>query len=447
MKITVIGAANSGTAAAVLAKHRGYEVFISEYNPKEKVKQENLELLETNQIESEFGGHTDRALDCEKIVVSPGVPRTAGIIKQAEEKSIKIVSEPEFACEGIKNPIIAVTGTNGKTTTTSLIEHIFKTAGKNVIACGNIGIPVSEAVEKVAEDTVLVVEISSFQLDRIFDFKPEVAVITNITPDHLSYHGSMDNYVETKWKIAKNQEADNLLILNADDDVLTQSKSDNLRGNPSVAYFSAGQVATGVGIDEDRIIFYKAQHKDEVLMTTQELALPGIHNAYNSMAAALAARYFEISDKAISESLRTFQAVEHRLEKVRTIGGVTFVNDSKATNVNSTWYALQSYDKPLIWIAGGRGDNNDYSLLDKHVQKHVTHIVTLGEESEAIFNHYCLLKPCLKADSLQAAVEKAFHSADNDSIVLFSPACKSFDMFDSYIKRGEAFKEIINNLK
>jgi UDP-N-acetylmuramoylalanine--D-glutamate ligase len=203
----------------------------------------------------------------------------------------------------------------------------------------------------------------------------------------------------------------------------------------------------GIGMKQDQLVFYSKQHKEEVLMTAHELALPGIHNTYNSMAAALAARYFEIPNQIIRDSLMSFKSVEHRLEAVRTIGGVTFVNDSKATNINSTWYALQSYDNPIVWIAGGRGDNNDYSILDKYVEENVTHIITIGEETETIFNHFCLSKPCTRAESLEDAVTKAFQVAENKDIILFSPACKSFDMFNSYEHRGKVFKEIVNNLK
>lgn len=445
MKYSIIGAARSGTAAAVLARNKGHQVLLSEYKSKEEIPTETLQTLADAGIDSEFGGHSGRVLDCDTMIVSPGVPRTAQVILQAEEKKIPIISEIEFAYQNTQNPIVAVTGTNGKTTTTSLIEHIFKTAGRDAVAAGNIGLPLSACVENVSPETVLVVEISSFQLDRIVDFRPQVSVITNISPDHLQYHGSMENYVETKWKIAKNQQSNNLLILNCDDDVLMQSQADFLRGNPETAHFSSGPVATGVGIDKDRIIFYR--HKEEVLMTTQELALPGIHNACNSMAAALAARYFDIPNEKIRESLMTFRAVPHRLEEVRTIGGVTFVNDSKATNIDSAWYALQSYPNPIIWIAGGRGDNNDYSLLDPHVEKSVEHIIAVGEEADAIFNRYCLKKPCEKAFDLQEAVEKAFNAADSGDVVLFSPACKSFDMFKSYEERGDKFKEIINKLK
>ncbi len=447
MKYAVIGAAKSGVAVAVLAKKIGHSVFLSEYKNKEKIAEEFINKLNSNSIDVEFGGHTERVLEAEVIIVSPGVPRTVPIIVEAEKKGIPVISEMEFACSQIKNPIIAVTGTNGKTTTTSLIEHIFATAGRKAIAAGNIGIPLSEYVENLEDDTVVIVEISSFQLDRTDLFQPEVAVITNITPDHLSYHGSMQDYVETKWKIASNQNENNLLILNCDDDTLSSSKSDYLRGNPKIEYFSKNPVPMGIGIKQEQIVFYSEKHKDEVLMTTQDLALPGIHNAYNSMAAALAARFFEIPNEDIRDSLMTFQAVEHRLEAVRSIGNVAFINDSKATNINSTWYALQSYNTPIVWIAGGRGDNNNYSILDEWVEKNVSHIIAIGEEKDAIFNHYCLKKPCTRCNDLNEAVTKAFEAAEKDDVILFSPACKSFDMFDSYVQRGEVFKQIVNGLK
>ena len=446
MKYSIIGAAKSGIAASVLAKQLGHSVFLSESKNKADISAETINKIKQSRIDCEFGGNTNKALEVDCIIVSPGVPRHIPILIEAEKLKIPIISEMEFACQQIENPIIAITGTNGKTTTTSLIEHIFKFAGRKVIAAGNIGIPLSEYVNNLDADTIVVVEISSFQLDRIEKFHPQVAIIMNVTPDHLSYHGTMENYVETKWKIASNQNQNNLLILNYDDVTLSETKEKFLRGTPSIAYFSENSVPMGIGLKQDDIIFLQ-QHNEEVLMAKQDLALPGIHNTYNSMAAALAARYFDIPNDNIRESLKTFKAVEHRLELVRTIGGVAFVNDSKATNINSTWYALQSYKQPIIWIAGGRGDNNNYSLLDGFVSKNVSHIIAIGEEKEAIFNHYCTMKPCIFAEDMEDAVIKAYEVAEKQNVILLSPACKSFDMYDSYGHRGNIFKKIVTGLK
>lgn len=446
MRISIIGAARSGISAAKLAKRLQHSVLISDSKPIESFEQEVIKQFDTLGISYEFGSHTDKIYSCDIMVVSPGVPPTSKIIQEAQNRGIKIIGEMEFASQNMKNPIIAVTGTNGKTTTTSLIAHIFNSSGRKAVTAGNIGTPLSDFAGVISEDTVAVVEVSSFQLDRIDYFKPDVAIILNITPDHISYHGSMENYVETKWKISSNQIAENLLILNSDDDTLLQSCSNYLKGSPRIEYFSQNPVDTGVFISQGKILF-STQHNLEELMTVEKLSLPGIHNAYNSMAAALAARAFEITKEEIRHSLESFTAVEHRLEFVRNFCGVSFVNDSKATNINAAWYALMSFKKPIIWIAGGRGDNNDYSLLDKNVDSNVSMIVAIGEEADAIFQHFCTTKTCIKVDSLQEAIHTAFENARKNDIILFSPACKSFDMFKSYEERGEKFKEIVNGLK
>jgi UDP-N-acetylmuramoylalanine--D-glutamate ligase len=446
MKISIIGAARSGISAAKLANRLQHSVLISDSKPIESFDKEVLNQFDNLGINYEFGAHTEKIYNCDIMVVSPGVHPTSPIIQEAQNRGLKIISEMEFAYQNLKNPIIAITGTNGKTTTTSLIAHIFNNSGRTAVTAGNIGTPLSDYAGQISEDTVVVIEVSSFQLDRIDHFKPDVAIILNITPDHISYHGSMENYVETKWKITLNQIAKNLLILNSDDDTLSQSCHKYLKGSPRIEYFSQNPVDTGVFISQGKILF-KTQHNIEELMTLEKLSLPGIHNAYNSMAAALAARAFEISNEDIRNSLMTFQAVEHRLEFVRNFGGVAFINDSKATNINAAWYALMSYKRPLVWIAGGRGDNNDYSILDKNVEENVAIIVAIGEEADAIFNHFCTKKTCIKVNTLQEAVHTAFENAKKDDIILFSPACKSFDMFKSYEERGEKFKDIVNSLK
>lgn len=445
MRISIIGAARSGISAAKLAIRLKHSVLISDSKPIESFDKEIIKLLDALGISYEFGSHSEIIYSCDLMVVSPGVPPSSKIIQEAQNRGIKIISEMEFASQNMKNSIIAVTGTNGKTTTTFLIAHIFNSSGRKAVTAGNIGIPLSDYAGQISEDTVVVVEVSSFQLDRMDHFKPEVAIILNITPDHISYHGSMENYVETKWKISSNQNGKNLLILNSDDDTLLQSCQKYLKGSPRIEYFSQNPVDTGVFISQGKILF-KTQHNLEELMTVEKLSLPGIHNAYNSMAAASAARAFEITNEDIRNSLMTFPAVEHRLEFVRNFGGIAFVNDSKATNINAAWYALMSYKKPIIWIVGGRGDNNDYSLLDKNVDLYVSLIVAIGEDADAIFQHFCTKKTCIKVNSLKEAVHTAFENANKDDIILFSPACKSFDMFSSYEERGEKFKEIVNNL-
>lgn len=363
----------------------------------------------------------------------------------------------EFArtfCE--KNPLIAITGTNGKTTTTTLTAYILNQSGKNAITVGNIGMPLSAMVEELDQDTIIVAELSSYQLDRTDTFRPDVAMILNITPDHLAYHGTMENYVEAKCKIFSNMSHNNLLILGADDAATSAcsklfgghtawfSMEKQLFNEDSVregAYNHGGAMKIVLSADPD-----SADRHEEEIMLFDDIRLPGIHNAYNSMAAAIAARAFEVSNEDIRDALMAFEGVDHRLEFVRSVDGVDFINDSKATNINSSWYALSSYKKKIVWIAGGRGDSNDYSQLDKVVEDHVKSIIAIGEEADNIFNHFCSHKRCIKADSLCQAVELAKIEADKSNVVVFTPACKSFDMFMNFEHRGEAFKECVNKL-
>lgn len=442
MKILIIGAGKSGIAAALLAADKGNKVFVTEINTIEPNIQN---ILKDKNIDFEFGKNTISNLHLyDLIITSPGVPPKAEIIQEANKLNIEIISEVEFAYRYLNNPIVAITGTNGKTTTTALITFIFNNSGKKAIACGNIGTPLSGLVDQIDNDTIIVAELSSYQLDKINKFKPDVAVILNLTPDHVSYHGSTDNYYQTKFNITKNQTQENFLIINNDDDNI---KNIEFTTKANILKFSENYVSWGIYIENDFLkITDKHKHIEEVLMRVDELSLPGIHNCFNSMAAALAARAFEIRNEDIRDSLMKFKGVEHRLEYVRTINDVDFINDSKATNINATWYALISYKKPIVWIAGGRGDNNDYSLLDDIVAKNVKSIITIGEEAENIFNHFCTSKRVIKAHTLDDAIAKSIEEAEDDDIVLFTPACKSFDMFSNFEERGNVFKEIVNSL-
>ena len=442
MKVTIVGAAKSGSAAAKLAVSLGYKVKLTESKNVDKFEKEYDNLKKLG-VDCEFGLNSFKFLEnCDLVITSPGVPPHSKFLHEAQKRGIEIISELEFAWRHSKNRAIAVTGTNGKTTTTALIEFILKNGGIKAIACGNIGTPLSELVYDADENTVFVIETSSYQLDRVKTFSPDVAVILNITPDHLTYHGSMDNYVESKWKITSSQSENNLLILNVDDETISQM---NLKTCAKIAHLSQNPVGWGIYTKGDEIIF-KTADKEEVLMLTGELSLPGIHNRYNSMAAALAARVFEIKNEDIRDSLMKFSGVEHRLEFVRTLNGIDFINDSKATNINATWYALSSYKQPIVWIAGGRGDNNNYAELDQVVEKNVSFIIAIGEEAQNIFNHFCTKKRCLIADDLRSAIAIAYENAEFGEKVLFTPACKSFDMFDNFEHRGEVFKEIVNSL-
>lgn len=446
MNISIIGSGKSGLAAAKLAKKLGYKVFLTESNNHDKYRAE-ISQLKRLEIEYEFGGNTEKALECELIVSSPGVPPYAEIIKKADKNSIPIISELEFASKFLDNKIIAITGTNGKTTVTALVEHILKQSGKKAIAAGNIGNPLSSLYGVIDEDTIIVAECSSYQLDRTVNFTPDVFVILNITPDHLDYHGTMDNYVEAKWKTSYRLTQDNLLILNNDDCAVMKEFEKRFSGGRifKTAGFSLHQFG-GIGAYIDGDDFILSDKHKEVIMKHTEIGIPGVHNLYNSMAAALAARAFEISNENLRDSLMSFKGVAHRLEFVRELNGIKFINDSKATNINSTWYALSSFISPIVWVAGGKLANNDYSQIASLVKDKVKSIIAIGEEKNNIFNYFSNTKRVHRTNSLDEAVMLARKEADEDNYVVFSPACKSFDMFTNFEERGNEFKQIVNSL-
>ncbi|MBX3043881.1 MAG: UDP-N-acetylmuramoyl-L-alanine--D-glutamate ligase [Candidatus Kapabacteria bacterium] len=442
MNVTVVGSGKSGMSAVRLCKKLGYHVSLSESKASSSCEKE-IEELKSLGVHYEFGGNSGMFLkNCTLLITSPGVPPHSTIIKEAENKGIEIISELEFAWRHLKNPVIAITGTNGKTTTTALTAFILNNSGKKAIPCGNIGTPLSDLVGNIDEETILVVEASSYQLDRCIKFKPDVAVILNISPDHLAYHGTMKKYISAKWKISSMLSQKNFLILNKDDETISKNF---FQTGAVIEYFSNSPVDRGIYFKGGHL-YFKTADKEEVFMEVAGLSLPGTHNVYNSMAAALAARAFEVRNEDIRDSLMKFQGVEHRLEHVRTINGVDFINDSKATNINATWYALSSYSEPIIWIAGGRGDSNNYAELDVLVEKNVKCIVAIGEEADNIFNHFCTMKRCFKEDDLEAAVFRAYEESDYGDKVVFTPACKSFDMFMNFEHRGEVFKKIINSM-
>jgi len=442
MNITVIGCGKSGFAAAKLAVDRGYKVHLTESRDIDKYQNEYEELKSIG-VACEFGINSYKYLDnCDMVICSPGIARDNKFIRESEKRNIPVISEIEFAFRHTNGKVVSVTGTNGKTTTTALINYILRSAGNKSVACGNIGYAFSEAVLNNDDDTIYVVEASSYQLDRISTFKPDVALILNISPDHLEYHKSMENYICAKWKTSSLQNENNLLILNADDKTILEN---SFKTSAKIGYFSSNPVGWGI-YTKGNEIFFKTADKEELLMVTEQLGLPGIHNIYNSMAAALAARFLEVTNEDIRDSLISFRGVEHRLEYVRTLAEVDFVNDSKATNINATWFALSSYKKPLIWIAGGRAKGNDYSELDLFVKNNVKAIICIGEESENIFNHFCSNVRCIKASTLHEAVINSIECAERGDLVLFSPACKSFDMFMNFEQRGDEFKSIVMDL-
>jgi len=442
MKITVVGAARSGLAAARLAARQGEHVFVSEAKSLEQLGTASTILNEAG-IPFEHGGHTDAALNADLCIVSPGVPPSNPLRQEFARRGVPVIGELEYASRFLTNRLVAITGTNGKTTTTALTTHVLQGGGLSAVSAGNIGTPLSDLVGAVDPSTIIVVETSSYQLDTTETFRPTVSVILNITPDHLAYHGSFEQYVHAKWKIFANQRDADVVLLNADD---RHAAAAHPHVRCTTAFFSTQRDVVGAFVRGDDVVLRTQQQQEESLMPTRRLGLAGLHNTYNSLASALVARTFELRNENIRDSLSSFSGVEHRLELVRTLGDVRWINDSKATNINAAWYALSSYDRPIVWIAGGRGDNNDYTALDELVDTNVKAIICLGEDADLIFNHWCTTKRCEKALTMEDAVNKAAEFAHDHDVVLFSPACKSFDMFSNFEERGQVYKAAVNAL-
>jgi UDP-N-acetylmuramoylalanine--D-glutamate ligase len=441
--ITVIGAVRSGVGAARLIKKLGGKPFVSDMADEGKLIR-SVEMLKHNEIEYETGRHSDKVYECDLMVVSPGVPSDAGVIVNARKKNINVISEIELAFSFCKGTVIAITGTNGKTTTTSLCGHVFNTCGYKTYTAGNIGLAFSEIVLDVKENEFVALEVSSFQLDLIDAFKPKVAMILNITPDHLNrYENKLENYISSKLRIYKNQDKQDYLIINKDDvnisNYITFYKSRSY-------YFSLSEAQNnGCYRFKDQIIFNQDSQL-KFAFNTAEMSLRGEHNYANAMAVIIASKIFDFDNDKIKEGLKTFKGVEHRLEIVRELEGVKYVNDSKATNVDSVWYALRSFDEPVFLILGGQDEGNDYNQIKDLVLDRVKKIYAIGSSAEKIFNFFhSMIKVEIKI-SLEEAVISANREARKGEVVLLSPACASFDMFDNYEHRGRVFKEAVNNL-
>jgi UDP-N-acetylmuramoylalanine--D-glutamate ligase len=443
-KIVILGAGESGAGAALLAKLRGYEVFVSDGGP---VKEPWRSELQANGIEFEEGQHSvDRILAADEVMKSPGIPEKNELVQQIRAKGIPIISEVELAYryKG-DSKIIAITGSNGKTTTTSLIYHICQIEGLDCALVGNIGYSFARQVAEQPRQWYIA-EISSFQLDDIQAFRPDIAVLTNITEDHLDrYNYQMERYVASKFRIAQNQQPGDVFIYCADDPV-TMANIDNYPIHSTLLPFSMSkQLPQGAFIGNSKLhIKWRAE---EVTMSIDDFKLKGKHNHYNSMAASLAATAADIKKESVRESLTTFQSLEHRMEPVMTIKGVEFINDSKATNMNSTWYALESMEKPTILILGGVDKGNDYELIADLVKEKVKAIVCLGTDNRAI--HEALgkiVEVMVNTSSAKEAVQAAFHFAEKGDVVLLSPACASFDLFKNYEDRGQQFKQAVKEL-
>jgi UDP-N-acetylmuramoylalanine--D-glutamate ligase len=445
-KVTVLGAARSGLAAAKLLKSRGAHVFVSDKESAEKLKSQ-ISTLNSLQIPFEVSGHTDRVYDCSLMVISPGVPSNAPAVVEAQKRGIDVVSELELASWFCKAPILAVTGSNGKTTTTTLLGRIFDCAKKKCVVAGNIGSAFSSFVLDLDQMSTAIIEVSSFQLDHIQSFHPKTAVILNITPDHLDRYGkSFDNYVASKRRVFENQTKEDSLVYSFDDPVTSLEVRKHASQHVRVLPFSAKtRLDEGAYVEEGRLMVSASGGLKEII-DAKNIAIRGLHNLYNSMAAALAAKVMGVSAEPIRETLKTFEGVEHRLEFVRHVNGVKYINDSKATNVDSVWYALQSFDEPLIVLMGGRDKGNDYSRLDDLVRQHVKAIVAIGESADKVLEAFRNITRVEKAVSMDAAVRKAAELAVPGEVVLLSPACTSFDWFDNFEHRGRVFKEIVRKL-
>ena len=442
-RVVVLGGAESGVGAAVLAKVKGFDVFLSD---KGQIKKEYADTLRKWDIPFEEGQHTEELiLNADEVVKSPGIPGTVPMVQKIREKGIRVVSEIEFASRYDSAKKICITGSNGKTTTTSLIYHVLVQAGLNVGLGGNIGKSYAYQVATEHFD-YYVLEISSFQLDDIYDFRPDIAIITNITPDHLDrYDHKMENYVAAKFKITKNLTEEDCFIFDSDDAITVGHLNKIVLRCKMLPFSQEKEVKQGAFLRDDKIILRMNEEETDIFL--QELALGGRHNIYNSMAAALAARAAGIENEVIRKSLATFQPIEHRLEPVLSIKDVLYINDSKATNVDSAWYALECQKRPVVWIVGGTDKGNDYSVLNDLVKEKVKGIVCLGVDNAKIHAAFGgMVAKMADALSAKEAVEKAAAMAAPGDVVLLSPCCASFDLFKNYEDRGEQFKAAVRNL-
>ncbi len=443
-ELVILGSGESGTGAALLAKQQGIAVFVSDMGViLEKYKRE----LDSNQIPYEESKHTeDFILGAKEIIKSPGIPEKAPMIKKIRANNIPLMSEIEFAYryKG-ESKIVCITGSNGKTTTTTLTYEIFKHAGYDVSVVGNIGYSFARQIA-IQPTAWYIMEISSFQLDDLFTFRPDIAVITNITPDHLDrYEYDFNLYVKAKFNIAKFQTANDFLIICKDDKASIQYLETN-KQNPKILFFTMNEQLNtdGAYMNQNELIL--RTNGEPFSISINDLSLKGKHNQYNSMAAGISSRVAEVRNESIRECLKNFKSIEHRMEPVASIRGVEFINDSKATNLNSVWYALESMKKPTVLILGGVDKGNDYSEIADLIKEKVKAIVCLGIDNTAIHTAFDSLVPVVDTNSTDEAVRKAYEFASNGDCVLLSPACASFDLFKNYEDRGEQFKNSVRAL-
>lgn len=443
MRLVVLGGGESGVGTAILGKEKGYDVFVSDFG---KIKENYKEVLIKNGIDWEDEKHTESLiLNADVVMKSPGIPEKAPIVKKLVEKGIPVISEIEFAAPFTKAITIGITGSNGKTTTTMLTYHLLKSAGLNVGLAGNIG---KSFAEQVAEDKYdsYVLELSSFQLDGIINYKPHIAIITNISPDHLDrYDYKYENYIDSKFRITMNQTEEDYLIYDADDEAISEWLQKNKTRAKLIPFSLTKTFEEGAFIKNNTM--EAIINQEEFQMETAAIALEGKHNFKNAMAATSVAKLMQIRKATIRESLSNFQGVEHRLEKVLKIQNVQYINDSKATNVNATFFALDSMNSPTVWIVGGVDKGNDYNELMALVREKVKAIICLGVDNRKIIDAFGnVVDVMVEVGTMTEAVRMAQHISEKGDTVLLSPACASFDLFENYEDRGRQFKDAVHNL-
>lgn len=443
-RVTILGAARSGLSAARLLQSKNAKVFVSEIRPA-RDKQIEIEALKKTKVDFEFGKHSGKIFEADLVVLSPGISTKSEIVQKVRSKKILMWSELEVAFRFCPGPIIAISGSNGKTTTTALIGEMFKQSGKRHLVAGNIGNPFSDAVRQMDSETTAIVEVSSFQLETIAQFKPDIGILLNVMPDHLDRYENFDEYVKTKLRIFQNQTEDDIAILNSEDEATESAiRSFNLQSRQ--VQFHAGQkLGRGCFVENGRIKFHVGQKRFDVL-AVNEIALQGTHNLSNVLAATSAALLAKIPVDAIRTTLKSFNGLEHRLEFVRELNGVKYVNDSKATNLESMLAGLNSFQQPLVLIAGGRAKENDFRRIQKTISNNVKKLILIGEAADKMYGALQNRALVTQAVSLKQAVTEANSAAQAGEVVLLCPGCSSFDMFSDFEDRGRQFKELVHKL-
>lgn len=443
-RIVILGAGESGTGAAILARLKGFDVFVSDAG---KIKPYYRDMLDEYHVIYESGGHTERLItNASEVIKSPGIPESAPLIKLIRKKEIRIISEIEFAGRYTNAKKICITGSNGKTTTTSLIHHMMRKAGLNVGMAGNVGRSFALQVATEAFD-YYVLELSSFQLDGMYEFKADIAILLNITPDHLDrYDFNLQSYVDSKFRVTQNLTEDEYFVFCSDDEITIKELEKIVSKAEQLPFAYQRKEKDVAWVDHEEQMHIEFEDVD-FSMSVEELSLKGRHNTYNSMAAGIAGNVLKIRNEVIREALMDFQGVEHRLENVMKVHGIHFINDSKATNVNSTWYALESVKGNVVWIVGGVDKGNDYTALYNLVENKVKAMVCLGKDNKRILQAFDgRVDPIVESTSMEEAVKAAYYLAGDGETVLLSPACASFDLFESFEDRGRQFKAAVKSL-